>query len=371
MTKVLIVEDDHNLRENMMIELEVQGYDTLEASDGKGALYILRASEQLPDIIVSDIAMPDMDGYDLLRYIRSDARWYGIPVLFVTAFGDKDSIRVSKELGVDDYIVKPFEMDDLIVAIENKLKRVQAFTKAAEGNLDEARRKLLNMMSHELRTPLTAIYGGSEALAMSLEDTPDDTVHNLVNLIQKGADRLNRLTGKALALLQIDSGQLKKAYRQSRQNYDILEIIHMAVGIIQNEILLNERQVKIVQNVPQEEIQVAGVFEYLVMMIEELLRNAVAFSPRNGIVELNVCCEDSRVYIFIQDQGPGIAAADLERVWDRFVQINREEYEQQGTGLGLEIVRKTAHIHGGDCKIESLPEGGTKVILTLPIISEA
>ncbi|MFW5709646.1 MAG: hybrid sensor histidine kinase/response regulator, partial [Chloroflexota bacterium] len=267
MTKILIVEDSLQLLENTSLELEFRGYEVTQATDGQHALSILRDCDRLPDVVVSDIAMPDMDGYALLEHIRTEPRLYSLPVLFITAFDNKNSVQISKELGVDDYIVKPFDIDELIVAIENKLKRIQAFQRVAEENLDDVRQTLMNMLSHELRTPLMAIYGGSEVLAESLANTPDETVDNVVQLIRRGADRLNRLTGKALALLQIDSGHLKKAFNQSQSTHNLNEIIHTAVKTIESEIVADKRQITIEVSGHAQPLYVTGIFAYMVMMI--------------------------------------------------------------------------------------------------------
>lgn len=367
MTKVLFVEDSLQLLENTSLELEFRGYEVIQATDGRAALNILRTCERLPDVIISDIAMPDMDGYDLLERIRSESKWYGIPVLFITAFDSRNSIQISKELGVDDYIVKPFEVDDLIAAIENKLKRIRAFQHVAEENLDDARRTLLNMLSHELRTPLTTIYGGSAFLADSLADSPDETVTYLIRLIQRGADRLNRLTGKALALLQIDSGQLKTAFQQAQTRHAINDIVQVAVAAVENEIIVDQREIEIQVSASELPLYVAGIHSYLVMMIEEPLRNAVAFSPNGSKITVEIRKANNQVWVAIHDNGPGISASDLERIWDRFVQINRDTDLQQGIGLGLSIIREAARIHGGDCFITSQVGKGTTLTISLPI----
>jgi len=367
MTRVLLAEDNLTLLENIALELELRGYEVLQATNGQGALNILRTSTQLPDIVVSDIAMPDVDGFQLLEHLRSDPKWNGIPCLFLTAFDSLNYIRLSKELGVDDYIVKPFKADDLIIAMENKLKRIAAFEKQAELQLDAARQTLLNMISHELRTPLTAIYGGSEMLEQSLVDVPDETVKSLMELVRGGANRLHRLVEQTLILLQIDSGYLKKAYQQSRRPYTVDEVVMSAIDTIQNRHPDNLRHLEIEYSKHPDTLCVEGIMNYLVLMIEEPLRNAFRFSPQGATVEVAVHMTDHRVTIAIQDYGPGIPQADIARIWDRFTQLDRDVYEQQGAGLGLTIARESARAHGGDCIIESQSGKGTQVNVILPL----
>jgi two-component system, sensor histidine kinase and response regulator len=368
MTKVLIAEDNLTLLEDIVLELELRGYEVIPATDGQSALDILRTMSQPPDIIVSDIAMPNIDGYKLLEHLRSDPSWNGIPFLFLTAFDSQNSIRISKELGVDDYIVKPFQAEDLVLAMENKLKRIASFQKQAERSVDTARQTLLHMISHELRTPLTAIYGGSAILEEVLSGMPDQSIRDIVNLIQNGANRLNRFTEKALSLLQIDSGYLEKTLKQSRQINNIYEIVQVAINRINDEIAINEQHVNIILQGDTEPLYVNGAIEYLFMMIEEPLRNAAAFSSDGGTVEVTIRHDDAHVIVIIEDHGPGIPEDDIPLVWDRFIQIDRDQYEQQGAGLGLSIVRESARIHGGDCTIESKLGMWTRITLELPLV---
>jgi DNA-binding response OmpR family regulator len=125
MTKVLLVEDNLMLLESIAFELEMRGFTVWQANDGKNALHVLHSTDQHPDIIVSDIAMPEMDGYKLLELIRQNEDLQNIPVIFLTAFNSPNAIHLGKELGIDDYLVKPFNSDDLVTAINNKIKRYQ------------------------------------------------------------------------------------------------------------------------------------------------------------------------------------------------------------------------------------------------------
>ncbi len=168
MTRVLLVEDTPDLLASVSLELEMNGYDVDQASDGQRALDILDKADTLPDIIVSDIDMPNMNGYELLTTCQQHHEWKGIPFIFLTALGERNDILTGKKLGVDDYLVKPFRSDELMIAINNKLQRVEQIKATAEHRLDKTRRELLTLISHELRTPLSAIYGGTELLVDSL-----------------------------------------------------------------------------------------------------------------------------------------------------------------------------------------------------------
>ncbi len=371
MTTVLIAEDNVTLLENIADELSFRGYHVLQAVDGQMALDILQKTNPLPDIVVSDIAMPDVDGYQLLEQLRGNPAWESIPVLFLTAYNTDTSIRTSKQLGVDDYITKPFKPDDLVIAMENKLKRIAIFRKQAQNGIPKARQTLLNMMSHELRTPLTAIHGGAGMLAESLQDLPPETAQSLVGVIQAGAERLHRFIEKTLALVQLDSGHLEQAIPRSSRELDLCALATEAIHNIQREFAPTGREVNIAFEGGCDPIYVMGVHEFVKLVVEEPLRNAVAFSKATDPILLSVHQDGALATVTVRDNGMGIPAADVPRVWDRFTQINRDEHEQQGAGIGLTILQESVRLHGGTCQIESDVGYGTTFMLALPVVNMA
>ena len=226
MTQVLLVEDNQALIENISFELEMQGYDVVMARDGQIAIdYLSDLAHELPDIIVSDIAMPNKDGYALLDFVRHNERLSHLPFVFLTALNTRQNLFAGKELGVDDYLVKPFHPDHLVLAIENKLRRMRDISKHADRKLDSARSELLLTLSHELRTPLTAMVGGTELLESALEDIPDQAVHQMLNFLKMGTDRLTRLSNMALLLVQLDSGHVQEKFTEVAYPHYISEMI--------------------------------------------------------------------------------------------------------------------------------------------------
>lgn len=370
MTKVMIVEDNLTLLESISFELEMRGFEVMQAGDGESALNLLFVADTPPDIIVSDIAMPKVDGYQFLESVRHQDRWNDIPFIFLTAFDSQNAVRIGKELGVDDYLTKPFQPDDLVVAMENKLKRVGQFRKAAERRLDEARNELLHMLTHELRTPLTLVFGGAEALGESLGELPDETAYMMLDIVRNGAKRMNRLVNNILYLIAIDTGQMEVQMTKFSGQHDIKDVIVKAYEAILAEPAFAAKNIQLDIRMADEALYVRGLTEYLVMMVAEILRNALVFSPNNNRVTIDVQRSNDDVLVTITDNGPGIPEDQLETVWGRFVQLDRESQEQQGTGVGLALVRESARLHGGDCSIQSQQGNGTQVTLRLPLASD-
>lgn len=371
MTTVLMVEDNATLLENIAFELEMRGYIVWQAGDGRMALQVLQSAVTLPDIIVSDIAMPDIDGYGLLEQVRLNDDWQNIPFIFLTAFDSNNAIRLGKELGVDDYLVKPFKPEDLVTAIENKLKRYQQVHAHAQRQLDDTRRELLNVISHELFTPLTSIYGGTEVLAESLQGVSDEFTREMLSLIQRGAKRMNQLVNRILLLVQIDSGQLARSYKKTARVHDFLPILFSALEEIGNADEFLEKRVRVNLHSPQEEVVwVRGVYPFLFAVLEEAVRNAVKFSHAGGVVDVYVTLDPGTVMITVTDRGIGIPADKIHLVWEKFQQINRSEQEQQGMGLGLTIIQQVMAQHGGTATISSTLGVGTQLTLVFPRVAD-
>src|SRR5579871_1558555 len=138
---ILIVEDNEDLRENAVLVLTLEGFNVFSAMDGQEALDMLTTGQCSPDLIVSDIAMPRLDGYGFFEAVHNNPSLRTIPFIFLTARGSRRDIRFGKELGADDYLVKPFNADDFLVAVRSKLKRTQEIREEAENQLDDARRR--------------------------------------------------------------------------------------------------------------------------------------------------------------------------------------------------------------------------------------
>ena len=150
---ILVVEDDLALLEGVRELLELTDYSVLTAANGREALDVLET--QCPDLIVSDIMMPEMDGYQFHEKVSEQPELSAIPFIFLSARGEKTDIRRGKELGADDYITKPFDDEDLLVAVRAKLNRWENLRQHRDDEVADLKSKILLTLSHEFRTPLT------------------------------------------------------------------------------------------------------------------------------------------------------------------------------------------------------------------------
>jgi len=164
-THILLVEDEDALLYGMRDLLEVEGYRVTLASDGHKALEALRAMTRPPDIIISDIRMPNLDGYGLISAVREEPQWVSVPFIFLSAKGEKADIHLGRLQGADDYLTKPFDYEDLLVSVQSCLSRQRQRVAAEESRMEGLRRRILEMLNHEFRTPLSYIVAYADLMA--------------------------------------------------------------------------------------------------------------------------------------------------------------------------------------------------------------
>jgi len=367
---ILVVEDNEDLRENAVLVLTLEGYSVVSAVDGQDALELLSAGECHPDLIVSDIAMPRLDGYGFFEAVHNNPSLRTIPFIFLTARGSRRDIRFGKELGADDYLVKPFNADDFLVAVRSKLKRNQEIREQAENALDDARRRMVQLLSHELRTPLTYVTGGFTLLAEGLEqeDLPNDMQMSM-GLIRSGTQRLNHLAEQLVQYAELISGHSKIQLETLGESLNLESIITEAVKVVSDE--FKERRITFITDyLPREHLDVFTVPELFRTALYEVMRNAGTYSPVGGEVIVRLIHEDNIAYIQVIDQGRGILPEDQARIWEILIQSERTKHEQQGAGMGLPIVKQIMMAHGGNATLESEVGKGTVVTLSVPIYQQ-
>ena len=226
---VLVVEDNPTMSEGICDVLEMEGYLVLRAGNGVEGLSFLK--EGGVDLILADIMMPLMDGYDFYQKVREHPEWTAIPFIFLTARGQKEDIRFGKRLGADDYLVKPFDPADLVVVVEAKLRRAKEVRQAAEHGLDALKQNILNALSHEFRTPLTYIQGYTDLLLDGdMADEPE-LFKDFLERIQTGSQRIHKLVEEFIFLVSVESGEAAHAISEGGSVIDLSPILCVFVGI--------------------------------------------------------------------------------------------------------------------------------------------
>lgn len=369
---ILFVEDNIDLRDSAAHLLELNGFEVWVAGDGREGLEILQKDSRVPDLIVSDISMPHMNGYDFFTAVKNQSHLKGVPFIFLTALGARSDIRLGWEIGVDDYLVKPFQPEDFLAAVRNRLKRNREIRQIADQQLNETRHMLVRILSHELRTPLTYVTGGFTLLADEInkqqemqENSHDrEEVETILDLIRSGTSRLTRLAEQTVLLSELMSGQYQQHLVKSAQYVEISSLIQAALSQMQTFAM--EKQATFhVKDMPA--LKVHGLVPLFITAIYEVVHNAIQHSAPGNTVTIHAYREDNMVTVEIEDQGRGIADKDMKLIWDLISQSQRDRFEQQGFGLGLPITKNIMEVHGGRVDIKSQINVGTTVYLRFPV----
>ncbi len=365
-TRILVVDDEDMVRTAIVAILEGMGYEIDEAEDG--AQGFERATTTRPDLIICDVNMPRMDGFELLRKLQADPAVAAVPFLFLTGYSDHDHFRHGMTLGADDYLFKPITRDDLIAAVEKRLQKQAALMAATRQKMDELRASISLALPHELRTPLHGILGFCNLIVQDSKTLTPEDITDLATRIQKAAERLQRLIENFLIYAQLevlaaDHAQME-ALRQVRTE-EAGRIVEMAA---KQKAQAYKRADDL--RVQAEPVAIAMSDEYVTRIVDEMVDNALKFSSRGTPVSVTVRFVDGFCRIAITDRGRGITP-EQQREVGAYMQFNRKMFEQQGSGLGLAIARRLAELHGGTLQIDSEAGRGTTVTLSIPSGSPA
>ncbi|MGQ9887750.1 MAG: hybrid sensor histidine kinase/response regulator [Aggregatilineales bacterium] len=357
---ILVVEDDLNLLDGLRNILELEGYDTLTAVDGLEALEVLRRQPRPPDLILSDIMMPRMDGLELLETVRQQSQWLSIPFIFLTARGQTRDVLRAKGMGVDDYLIKPYDPTELVVAIEAKMTHYRRIRATHADELSELKRNILTILNHEFRTPLTFVVAYADMLNNPSEALSQADLVDFLRGVSAGAERLRRLIENFILLVELVTGDAKQIYDWRRHTITAVE--PLLQGAWAEAQVARQCVITCAKDLPPFE----GDDDYIKRALAHLIDNAAKFSEPDTTISVRAWAADSEVWLAVEDHGRGIPQAEIARVCDPFYQINRALYEDQGVGNGLAIARAVAELHGGRLVIESEVSVGSLVALVLP-----
>jgi two-component system, sensor histidine kinase and response regulator len=361
MKKILVIDDDAAVQSLTVKALQSRGYQALIAADGEEGLEVAR--RYLPDLILCDVQMPNLDGYETLAALQRDPMTCTIPFIFLTALRDQQDMRYGMGLGADDYLTKPFTVQELVNAVMTRLAKKAAVQRLSERKLEELRGNIGLALPHELLTPLNGILGLATLLQDEQAVTRLEEVRDFARSIQSSALRLHRLIFNFIIhseLELIGSKPERVAELQDGPSTPVRAIIE-ATAREKAEASIRSDDLAL----DLEEGMVVIAPERMRKVIEELVENAFKFSHAGTPVEVQSALrEDGHYEVMIRDHGRGMTSEQIASV-GAHMQFERRFYEQQGTGLGLIIARRLAELHGGDLMIESVLNEGTTVRLLL------
>ncbi len=357
---VLVVDDDQTLLASLVDILRLSGYHVLVATDGSQGLEVLE--DQTSDLIVSDIAMPVMDGYQFYEAVRSNPEWTRIPFIFLTARGDQKDIRLGYSLGADQYLTKPFEPEDLLVAIESRLRRATEVQAAATKEVAQTREQLAALFKSELQAPLNSMYGHISMLEEGHRFMTDDVMDRVLRNARNGTEYLIKVVEDMMLLAQIDGGLIKLEVERYRKPTPLGPLLEN----VANELRPRADAKEISITYAPANFSVLGMPSYVQAILTRLIENAIKFGPHSGHVEVKAEQKGDAVAIVVQDDGNGLEPELLANLFDPRARIDSEGSGIQHVGLGLAIAKGLVAAHGGDIQVENLPGKGVTFTVALP-----
>ncbi|WP_394847314.1 ATP-binding protein [Pendulispora brunnea] len=365
--RILLADDNADIR-SYMTRLLGKHWDVTAVADGQAALEAARANR--PDLILSDVMMPRLDGFALLRAIREDSRLKTTPVILLTARAGQESTVEGFAAGADDYVLKPFSARELVARVRTHLElsnvrrqseMEQETARTHAERLNRMKDEFLATVSHELRTPLQAILGWVKLLSDG--QVKPERVAKAIDVIERNARAQAQLIEDILDVSRIIAGKI----RLDLKPVDMVAVVNGAIDTVRPA--AQKKQIEIVATLGPALGGVVGDADRLQQVVWNLLSNAVKFTPAGGKVAIFATMNRGRVEVRVTDTGEGINPAFLPHVFERFRQADGTTTRSQGgLGLGLAIVRHIVELHGGTVEADSEGSGkGASFAVNLPV----
>lgn len=367
---ILVVDDNETNRDLLSRRVGRQGYYTEVAENGRVAL--AKLSERQFDLVLLDILMPEMDGYQALAQMKSDPKLRHIPVVMISAVDQIESVVRCIELGAEDYLPKPFNPVLLKARISSSIEKkrlrdreVRHFEELRESyrrlaELERLRDELTHMIVHDLRTPLTSIIAGLQTMDVLGELNEDQT--EFLRIALSGGRTLLAMINDMLDVSKMESGTLSLEKQDLRAD----EVVAEALDSVRE--LARENNLTLAADVAKDLRAFSADPEKLQRTLVNLLSNAIKFSPAGGTVTVSAGPGDDGAIAFaVSDTGEGIPKEAFERIFEKFGQVeNRKSGRRMSTGLGLTFCKMAVEAHGGRIWLTSELGKGTTFRFTLP-----
>ncbi len=375
---VLIVDDDPLNLTLLDAILKPFGFKTITVNSGEKAIEFFK--EIRPDIVLLDIMMPDMDGYEVCREIRRLQGDIHVPVIMVTALESIEDKERAAEVGADDFISKPINKTELLIRI-NSLLRISSYQRrlyhknreleklnAQLKQTQKSKEELIHMIVHDLKNPLTGIYGNLELLRLR-KDRLDNKQIVLIDKAMVASDRMMNMIQNILDVYKLSEGKLKPKFTKVSIN----ELINDCVDLFR--IAASLKGIKI--DIKPDKFSDGTIItdpDLMKRIIGNLLSNAIRYSSENGQINIEIHIDSANILISVRDRGPGIPDEMKERIFVPFEQLQTisENRAVGSAGLGLTFSKMAIETLGGAIWVEDPPDNkGSVFKLKLPVRQEA
>jgi signal transduction histidine kinase len=359
--RLLVVEDNADLRAFLINGLNDK-YRVFEAENGRLGLVV--ASRVNPDLIISDIMMPEMDGYAFVKALREDQSLARIPVILVTSRSGAEAVEEGLKTGANDYVAKPFEMRELRARIDAQLR-----LRYLERGISEQETRLIavgqmtSSVVHDFASPLTTILGLAQLTQMEAETSKEKKIVELQEAIAKETNRLIRLRADILEFARGYTKSLETEQTNLAGYIETIANLHTEQLQKQDIELITRHAAPANLEIDIDRDQMKRVLENLIRNARESFFGGVEASDREKCIWLTTAFDDGKAIIRVADNGRGIPDDQIEKIFQPFASNGKKK----GTGLGLAIVRNLVKAHNGSIDAEgNASEGGAAFVIRLP-----
>lgn len=359
---VIVVDDTPANLQLLTGMLKERGYKVRPVPSGKLALQA--AKNDPPDLILLDIMMPEMDGYEVCERLKADEKLREISVIFISALNETmDKVRAFVVGGVD-YVTKPFQFEEVNARVSTHLELQRQRRKLKENyeqlrRLEELRDNLVHMIVHDLRNPLTGISGFLDlALALERETLTEDGLEYL-QTAKRSTKAVIDMVSAVLDVSKMEAGEMKLHLAEC-------DLVRIAADLMSDMQSLKEAR-EMILDAPPAPVTVVADKDLILRVIQNLLGNALKFTPSDGWIRLGIEPDENRVCVRVWDNGPGIPPEYQERIFEKFGQVEaRANRQKHSTGLGLTFCKLAVEAHGGSVGVESEVDKGSTFWFVLP-----
>lgn len=357
MSKILVIEDEFLIRENLLERLGAEGFDTVGAENGSDGIKLAIADK--PDLIICDVMMPEVDGYEVLKTLRQNPHTAAVPFIFLTAKADKAALRQGMELGADDYLTKPFTKTELLGAVATRLEKHAVVAQHFEEELEGFVQGITDVLPEELLNPIYQIFSLTQKLVEEHEEIKPQEILATAENINAATMYLHRLMENFVIYSKLKSLSIKSQEVETLTSCRTSNPNSLIVDIAKQKAAQYNRESDLNLNVARAGVKIAE--HDLKKIIEEIVDNAFKFSETDTPVDIKATIENDIYKITIANTGCSMTLEQIANI-GACRQFEREFYEQQGLGLGLIIAKRLSELHEGHLTIKTARNAPTTTV---------
>ena len=362
--KVLIVDDVVSNVLLLKILLTNEKFQVCTASNGKDCIEISR--KEHPDLILLDVMMPDLNGFDTAVILKKGEDTKDIPIIFLTALNTPQDLVHGFQVGASDFLTKPFNKEELVMRVTQQISLVAAKRIIEQQNQElratlNNRDKMYSVIAHDLRSPMASIRMVLNLVVASASpETVGEEIYNLLDQANRESEEVHDLLDNLLKWTKSQTGRLNVV----KQELELNDIIPGVVEIF--DTIAATKHIKLELKSESDSLKVEADNDMLKTVVRNFLSNAIKFSPADSTIEIAMTKENEFAKVSVRDHGVGIASNRLDSIFHKG-ETTYGTGGEEGSGLGLQLCQDFARKNGGDCTVESVEGEGSTFSVLIPL----